>query len=934
MISAHDFSFWLERAPALVKEGIGLLDVGSDVVLGKRPGMVEFLDSSRYSVYLGHLTEDLLSDSEEVKDLLRKATDARREGLALLASTPLNLPLIYGSEEDDSQPNKLDVAGLVARSELAYLLERNCTTGATSAIRGALFLTPIEERMADALARAEIEVRSQVSVGRRRVDFLFEDSAEGVRLAIECDGASFHDPDDDAIRDRELDELGVDTIRFPGSAIIRDSALCASKVRERITNLRDHPEPDDAPNEAQGMTLSSAQLRAVTHRAGPARVAAPAGSGKTRVVEQRVRALVAGGIEASRICAISFTNAAVDEMRDRLEEGGFDCHFSTVHKLAKGIAEARFRDKTLIQNISPDNSRKIPSRWTILRDILTPEELYMNRPKDFWVEAVTYFRQSFEIPDFEDWDEKNRPSRVRFDEICSSFEAHLQTHRLTDFEGYVHDALRALASDANFRAEWAGKFDYWIVDEYQDLPQAKLWLLRLLAAPARNLFVVGDDDQVIFEFAGASGTAFAAFTDHFPDAEEYLLDRNYRSPHDLVIRSGWMIQRNKARVEKATRACQPLDDVDRVTIGREEAYDVAGIRFIREKLDAGCAPEDIAILFRLSDMALPLELLLARDGVPFRPCARPSFFESKPVKTLMSWLRLVDRRLVPNRDDIDRTLRWPPRYISNQQIADLLQALTVLDDIDSVTETAIRYSAENFNDVGHKGVSHWADVIRRTPDSLPPTEALERLGLREVAKNDRAPVGHTSPVVLYDIFFRISSQFTAARDLLAWVSANRFDTDYEPDSEEGLKQDRGLVTLATVHEAKGREWEHVAVLGPSDGMPDHRAETEERQEEERRIAYVAVTRAKKSVFFNCSLKYAAELESRVDGLSWEAYRTEGGGLPPGIAAVKKRGVWVIKPDQPFVEGETRCACGVRLLVLGETPSSCPTCGSGQSDPIT
>ncbi len=964
MTSNADLKAWLPHARDLAQDGVGFLALKTDTELLDRPGLADLLESVNGAFYLGHLTEALLGDREATTSLLRNACSARRDGGVLFASTPLPISLLYGSEVDAAEPWELNVPALVARSELAYLLETACVTSLVSGATGVAFLTPIEERMASALEEAGIAARAQVEVGTRRVDFLIEDSVTGRQLAVECDGAGFHDPAEDAARDRELEEVGIETVRFSGSTIFRDAAACASRIKELIKEGPAQP----LGTAGAGASLSSVQLRAASHREGPARVAAPAGSGKTRVVEQRITSLVARGVEPSRICAISFTNAAVNEMRQRLD--GLECRFTTVHSLAKAVAEERFGSKTLVQNISPDHSRTIPSRWKLLRSLLSSEELYMSRPREFWVDAINSYRQSFEIPRFDDWDTEQVPTHERFLEICGAYDRCLLDRRLTDFEGFIHDALRALASDANYRSLWAGKFDYWIVDEYQDLPLAKLWLLRLLAAPARNLFVVGDDDQVIFEFAGASGSIFSGFSEHFPDAREFLLDRNYRSPHDLVVRSGWMIARNRTRVEKDTKPNQPLEAVDRVTLSREPAYDLAGLDFVQDLIDEGRSPEDIAVLFRLRDMAIPLERLLQEAQIPFRRCARPSFYDTRPVKALQAWLRLTCGQVI-RASDVNLTLEWPPRYISRAQRDNLVRMVSGSKDPRSMAQAAINVATKGFNRTGQRAVTHWAQAVLRGDPSHSPAQCLDTLKLRDVVKNDKAPMGRANPVVTYDVFYRIAAQFDTTDELLAWIARNSDDVDYDLSPDQNHETTQGLVALASIHEAKGKEWDHVAVLGPLDGMPDGRAQTPTRQEEERRIAYVAFTRARKSILFGSSLRYARELDQREDGLTWEDYRqgrTEPSGAksssdsesnwnpwegqrrtaPPrqrrrssddsdgplaDTGHAMKGGVAVIRPGQPAVDGEVLCSCGARLFRDDRQPIICPECGSSEPQDV-
>ena len=941
---------WLDRKDEYLQSGVGL-------IIYRSPGRLEDVfptgslpSEAPLPVRMPLLTEPVLSNRAEALRLVRLAHHATKKGLAILAATPLVEAAVAGDELERSEPWALDSSALVARSELAYTLERRCLARIRSGVEGAAYLTPIEARMAKAMTARGLVFEAQHRIGRYRVDFLLRDDETQRLTAVECDGAGFHDRARDLTRDEELGRAGVQVLRFSGSRIYREAASCA----EEVEFARSVP-PQTASTRPRHEALPEAQEAAVDHADGPARVAAPAGSGKTRVIETRVRRLIDRGVDPTRICAISFTNQAVDEMRVRLGDMAGEVTFTTLHALAKNIAENSpdARAKRLIQGIKPGAAKDTPTRWGVLRGLLEPNEYGFRRSNELWVEAVGSYRASFHTPSFDDWEERFRPSVDRFQKICGAYDEQLRQRGLTDFEGYVLDATRALARHPTYRLQRAGGYDHWIVDEYQDLPTGKLRFLRLLVAPARNLFVVGDDDQVLYGFAGASPGIFSTFSEEFPDAVELTLDTNYRSPHEIVVRSTWLIDRNRERVAKDITPNKPLAESDCVRVRRDSRYDDEAMAFISERMQTG-RPEDIAVLFRLRDMAIPLERQLAEQGIPFRSCSNAFFFASQPVKSLFAWLALLDPHGGSVQRSLEQTLRWPTRYLKKATIEaiiqddDLTTASTLADAL-----TVVASHAERASDHQRDALQRYVTTVRGASALASPTRILETLRLRELLAKEAAPAGQANPVVVYDIVYRLAEQFPSTSELREWVSNHRHDVDYDFDPPETVESAPGAVTLASVHLAKGKEWPHVAVVGPLDGMPDRRAKRPLELEEERRIAYVAVTRAKSSLLFCASSLYATELEARADGLTWTDYRaglrepsapSVQHGAPPewpdssrtsrrpawdGSApegARKRRGIWVLQPEAPLTGGEHRCPCGARLW-KPPSDTSCPECGA-------
>lgn len=271
-----------------------------------------------------------------------------------------------------------------------------------------------------------------------------------------------------------------------------------------------------------------------------------------------MRALVQEGVAPDRILCISFTKAAVDEMRGRLGdlEG---VELRTLHALAYRICEEHFGRRDVINMVGPRDRK--PTRRQLVREILerlgAPQRRWRTAQRgglDPWMEAIKAYRQTVRMPDLEEVPMNGLGSAEQeFRRVHAEFERVMARRGLIDFDGLVLDAVGLLASDPLRRARWAARWDHVLVDEFQDLPAAKMTLLRLLVCPARSLFAVGDEDQTIYGFAGATTGTIRRLRADWPDMREVVLARNYRCPHELVVRSRWLIDRNRLRTPKDLR---------------------------------------------------------------------------------------------------------------------------------------------------------------------------------------------------------------------------------------------------------------------------------------------------------------------------------------------------------------------------------------------
>jgi DNA helicase-2/ATP-dependent DNA helicase PcrA len=862
---------WWNDRHHLLKSGLGFVAYRTDrpPLVGRHPDF-ECLaigdeiapDSEPQALVLPHLSRELLHDPDHVGRIKRSVKEALRSNVALLVSTSLTEGGFVGSlATSDASPWELDVGALLAGDDLVLAIESCCIARAVTQ-GDARYLTPIEARLARALDQSAISFRRQAWVGAYCVDFLFQSG-----LIVECDGARYHDASRDAVRDEELRRRGHSVLRLTGRHIIRDTADCVRRIESALS-----VSSDEADASAD---LTERQARAVAHGAGPARVSAPAGSGKTRVVKHRVERLIADGVHPSRICAISFTNKAVDEMRSRLPDAANDgTRFTTIHSLAKEISESPPLGARK-ENLQTARSRWSPTRWTVVKGLLKPDEAAVWGARDLWLDTIASFRQGFRVPDLSDFPTAARPTEERILEVHAAYDGVLRAKGYTDFEGYIIDAIRVLARSAETRRLWSSKFDYWIVDEYQDLPAGKLSLLRLLTAPGNDLFVVGDDDQILYGFCGASTKGFGTFPDLFAGTTDYVLGENFRCAHEIVVRTSWLIERNVDRVSKPLEPHKALVPADVVRFGDEGAYAAEAVEFVRHEQRRGVPLDEVALLFRIKDFAVPVERALQAAEIPFIRCSTGSFFQRSVVKGARAWLRIFGSHATNK--DVDHALRWPWRYLKRQHLDLVLSQLARNESIDAATaSSAARLAANRIEDPQKQhALEDWATRIEAIPTGVPPADALTLLGLRTALEEAQPDPGESSPLALFDVFLRLCTEFRSTPELEQWIATYGVDPDYsfEDQPADGVGTRLGYVTLSSIHQAKGREFHSVGVLGPQDGMPDSRALTYAALEEERRIAYVAATRASESLLWAASRQYARELCESVDGLTWDEYRS-------------------------------------------------------------
>ncbi len=600
-----------------------------------------------------------------------------------------------------------------------------------------------------------------------------------------------------------------------GAAVVPSEAVEAGHVR---------PVPSLAGSAAE---LAADQLAAVAHGSGPARVIAPAGSGKTRVLTERLRHLVVDrGYEPATVVAVAYNRKARDEMAGRT--AGVGGRILTLNALGYGIvAEGLGRRpevveerevRRLLEPLVPTGARRLNT------DPLAP-----------YVEALTTVRLGLRAPIAVEDERGDVPGLA---EAFPRFRAELERRGVVDFDEQVLLAVELLLRDGAFRRAQQARHRHLLVDEFQDLTPAHVLLVRLLAAPAFDVFGVGDDDQTIYGHAGASPRFLTEFRTYFPGADEHALEVNYRCPPPVVDAARHLLTRNRVRVPKTIRAARAGESgpADAFVVRRHlpQAGATELVDVVRGWLtEPAVTPADVAVLARVGSLLLAPHVALTEAGIPVSSILRADILGRTGLRAALAYVRVAAAPDAINPDDLAEVHRRPsrglPRWIDKwlarcRSIDDIVQASQRIDDAkvsDKLADLAVDLAAVAA--VARDGTSR--TVLEHVRDEIGLAQAIDRLD----ATGGGEGQSHRDDL---DALLQVADLHPDPAGFTPWLTAALA----RPPDEAG-------VTLSTVHRVKGREWPRVAVYGASDGVMPHRlADGPAAVEEERRVFHVAITR--------------------------------------------------------------------------------------------
>ncbi len=596
--------------------------------------------------------------------------------------------------------------------------------------------------------------------------------------------------------------------------------------------------------------LTPAQLEAVTHFEGPLLILAGAGSGKTRVITRRVAYLLQQGVRPHNILAITFTNKAADEMRQRVEALVPDSRvwISTFHSLGARLLR-QYADrvhleknftiydqndrhrvvKHALEASGVDNVRFTPER---IEGAISKAKNQLLTPKQYEAQAGDFFTRTVA-------------------QVYPHYEKKLRDANAVDFDDLLLIPALALKHDAELRAELDARFRFVLIDEYQDTNSAQYAIARGLTVEHPNLCVVGDPDQSIYKWRGSDIRNILDFERDFPQARVITLERNYRSTKTILLAASHLIAHNRQRKPKDLCTENPTGDPVRLITyetGQDEAEGIAAR--IRQAVEVGKrAYRDFAVFMRINALTRSLEQAFVKHRVPFQIVKGLAFFERKENRDVLAYIRL----LLNPRDDISflRIINEPARGIGKVSL-EHLRAYAEPRELSLLSAAAEVQRIPAIKGKAAGGIRDFAVLmselfqLRETaPDELM-RQVLDRSGYRKMLKDSKDPEDA-------DRLANIEEMITAARQFAA-EDADRTIGDFLENitlasDVDGWDENQDQVSIMTLHSSKGLEFPAVYMIAVEQGLLPHERSLHEdaELEEERRLAFVGMTRAKEEL---------------------------------------------------------------------------------------
>jgi len=610
--------------------------------------------------------------------------------------------------------------------------------------------------------------------------------------------------------------------------------------------------------------LNEAQRAPVMHKEGPLMVIAGAGSGKTRVLTYRIAYLMEQGVDPFNILSLTFTNKAAREMKERIAKivgvsEAKNIWMGTFHSIFARILRSEAdklgfpRDFTIYDTAdSLQVIKQVIKDLNLDSDIYKPKQI-QSRISNFKNNLITV-RAYFNNPELMEADMYAK--RPEMGNIYRMYVERCFRAGAMDFDDLLLRTNELLTRFPEVLHKYQTRFQYILVDEYQDTNHSQYLIVKALSNRHHNLCVVGDDAQSIYSFRGANIQNIFNFQRDYPEAEVYKLEQNYRSTKNIVGAANSLIEKNKERLPKVVWTANEEGEkirVIRTYTDSEEGRFVAADIF-EHQMQKQLQPQDFAVLYRTNSQSRAIEDALRKKGIPFRIYGGLSFYQRKEIKDILSYLRLV---INPKDDEaLRRIINFPARGIGNTTMDKILLAanqykVALFDIVDNVAKINI-----NINNGTKRRLQDFAlkiksfQALAQEKDAFELTDyIIKNTGLLQEYRKDVTPEGLSRVENIQEMMNAIQDFIDAQKEepdadisLTSYLQDVALFTDLDKDDENPNK-----VTLMTVHMAKGLEFPYIYIVGmeedlfPSAMSINTRAELEE----ERRLFYVALTRAEK-----------------------------------------------------------------------------------------
>ena len=626
-------------------------------------------------------------------------------------------------------------------------------------------------------------------------------------------------------------------------------------------------------------TLNKPQKEAVFHTEGPLLILAGAGSGKTRVLTHRIAYLIEEkGVNPWNILAITFTNKAAEEMRQRVDSlvgiGAESIWVSTFHSMCVRIL------RRYIDRLGYDNRFTIydtDDQKTLMKEVCRKTDIDTKRFKErMLLSVISSAKNEMILPEEFELNAGGDFVQLKIAKVYKEYEAQMRANNALDFDDLLVKTVQLLETQPDVRENYQERFRYIMVDEYQDTNTVQFRLVSLLAGKYRNLCVVGDDDQSIYKFRGANIRNILDFEKEFSDAKVIKLEQNYRSVGNVLEVANSVIRNNKGRKEKTLWTDNEKGEKIRLR-QFDTAYDEAQFiaEDIKDETAQGANYSDHAVLYRTNAQSRLLEEKFVAMNIPYKIVGGINFYSRREIKDVLSYLKTIDN----GKDDlaVRRIINVPKRGIGLTTINRIQEsaaargigfydALSAPDLIPGIGRSASKLDSFAALIEYFKGRSEESGVT----DLL--TEVIEETGYTESLEADdpeelEARVQNIDELVSKAAVYEESCSDRGERPTLSgFLEEVALVADID-----SVAEDRDYVILMTLHSAKGLEFPHVYLAGMEDGLfPSYMSisgDDPEELEEERRLCYVGVTRAEEKLTLTCARMRLVRGERQYNSMS-------------------------------------------------------------------
>ena len=625
--------------------------------------------------------------------------------------------------------------------------------------------------------------------------------------------------------------------------------------------------------------LNEPQREAVYHTDGPLLILAGAGSGKTRVLTHRIAYLIEErNVNPWNILAITFTNKAAGEMRERVDSlvgfGSESIWVSTFHSMCVRILR-RFIDRLGYDNrftiYDTDDQKTLMKE--VCKKVAIDTKVFKERSL---MSAISSAKNELILPDEFELNVGGDFAKLKIAKVYREYEAQLKANNALDFDDLLVKTVQLLQTQPDVLENYQERFRYIMVDEYQDTNTVQFQLVRLLAGKYRNLCVVGDDDQSIYKFRGANIRNILDFEHEFSDACVIKLEQNYRSTGNILNAANRVIANNKGRKEKTLWTANgegELVHLRQFDTGYDEANFIA--EDIKKEVRAGASYNDHAVLYRTNAQSRLLEEKFVAMNVPYKIVGGVNFYARREIKDLLAYLKTIDNGM----DDIAvrRIINVPKRGIGLTTINRIQESaaerglgfyetLMAPELIPGIGRSAAKLDSfaaliEYFK--GLTGQMSITDLLR---------EVIEKTGYMESLDSEDKEDAQARKENIDELINKAAAYEEAAedRDEPATLSAFLEEVALVADIDS-LDEEQDYVVLMTLHSAKGLEFPHVYLAGMEDGLfPSYMTITSDDRddlEEERRLCYVGITRAEQELTLTCARRRMVRGETQYNKIS-------------------------------------------------------------------